>query len=115
MVNDCFVQLIYLRDYIFVEKINMSQATIKRQEVLRDMENNETQGFKLNTFSIQFYIQNGELVSMIRAKKTGLSVNMGKNRLRGVQAVDSKGNAIGHPYPVCIDNIRVYNGKKVYI
>ena len=93
----------------------MAVATIKRREVLKEMETTETRGFKLNTFSIQFYKKDGELVSLIRAKTTGLQANMTINRLRGVQAVDSKGNAIGHIYPVCIDNIRMFNSKKVYI
>ena len=89
--------------------------SIKRREVLIEMENKETRGLNINTFSIQFYIKNGELVSFIRAKSAGLRADMTKNRQRGVQAVDSKGNNIGHIYPVCIDNIRIFNGKRVYI
>ena len=93
----------------------MGENTIKRREVLLEMDNTETLEQKTNTFSIQFYKQNGELVSLMRAKKTGLRANMTKNRLRGVQQVDFKGNSIGHIYPVCIDNIRVFNGKRVFI
>ena len=79
------------------------------------MENKETRGFSPSTFSIQFYKKNGELVCLHRAKSAGLRSDMKKNRQRGVQAVDNKGNNIGHIYPVCIDNIRVFNGKRVYI
>jgi hypothetical protein len=87
--------------------------TIKRRNVLIEMETGETRGYNIVTFSIQFYKKNGELVSLIRAKATGLRANMTKNRLRGVQAVDYKGNTIGHIYPVCIDNIRMFNGKRI--
>jgi hypothetical protein len=93
----------------------MSEATIKRRDALIEMDIHETRGHKVNTFSIQFYKKNGELVSLIRAKSCGLQAHMGLNRLRGVQAVDFKGNNIGHPYPVCIDNIRMLNGKRVHI
>ena len=89
--------------------------SIKRREVLIEMANKETRGFNVNTFSIQFYKKNGELVCLHRAKSTGLRSDMRINRQRGVQAIDAKGNAIGHIYPVCIDNIRVFNGQKVYI
>jgi hypothetical protein len=87
--------------------------TIKRRDVLIEMEIGETRSNKINTFSIQFYKKDGELVSLIRAKSAGLRANMTFHRLRGVQAIDAKGNAIGHIYPVCIDNIRIFNGKKV--
>jgi hypothetical protein len=89
--------------------------TIKRREVLKEMENTETRSHKINTFSIQFYKQNGELVSILRAKTCGLRANMSSNRLRGVQAIDHKGNNIGHPTAISIDNIRMFNCKRVYI
>lgn len=66
-------------------------------------------------FSIQFYTKNGEMVSVPRAKSAGLRANMKEQRLRGVQPVDSSGNAVGHIYPVCIDNIRTINGLQVTI
>jgi hypothetical protein len=89
--------------------------SIKRRDAIAEMDHEESRSHKTKYFSIQFYKFNGELVQLIRAKKTGLRANMNKERLRGVQAVDSNGNNMGHIYPVCIDNIRVFNGKKVYI
>ena len=88
---------------------------IKRREVLIEMENVETRGGNVHCFSIEFYKKNGELVRLLRAKSTGLRSDMTKHRQRGVQAIDAKGNAIGHIYPVCIDNIRTFNGKRVFI
>jgi hypothetical protein len=89
--------------------------TIKRRDALKEMSVDETRGHKLNTFSIQFYKQNGELVSIIRAKSAGLRANMNINRLRGIQAVDAIGNPIGHIYAISIDNIRMLNSKRVYL
>jgi hypothetical protein len=89
--------------------------TIKRRDALKEMSVDETRGNKLNTFSIQFYKQNGELVSILRAKSVGLRANMNANRLRGIQAVDALGNQIGHIYAISIDNIRMLNSKKVYL
>ena len=80
-------------------------ATIRRRDVLIDMETKEKESGK----------QNGELVSLHRAKSAGLRADMTTNRLRGVQAVDAAGNAIGHIYPVCIDNIRTFKNIKVVI
>ena len=89
--------------------------TIKRADALRQMETRETTAGKPACFSIQFYKKDGELVSLNRAKVTGLRANMSANRLRGIQAVDTDGNPIGHIYPVCIDNIRTFNSQQVVI
>jgi len=66
-------------------------------------------------FAIQFYKKNGELVTLSRARSCGLRMNMTDNRTRGVQQVDDHGNAVGHIYPVCIDNIRTFNNIRVKI
>lgn len=89
--------------------------TIKRTDVLTDMEIQETSMGKRKYFSIQFYKKNGEVVMLPRARTCGLRMNMTSNRVRGVQMVDDQGNAVGHVYPVCIDNIREYNGIRVKI
>jgi hypothetical protein len=89
--------------------------TIKRADALRQMETRETTEGKPNYFAIQFYKQDGELVSIIRAKTTGLRANMTANRLRGIQAVDETGNPIGHIYSISIDNIRMFNFQQVVI
>lgn len=89
--------------------------TIRRVDVLKEMDLRETANGKPLFFSIQFYKKNGELVILNRAKSCGLNGSMKKNRNRGVQPVDGKGNPIGHVYPVSIDNIREFNGKRVTI
>lgn len=90
-------------------------TTIKRADALRQMETREKSKGEAAYFSIQFYKKNGELVSLRKAKITGLRANMKEQRLRGIQAVDHAGNAIGHIYPVSIDNIRTYNDLQVTI
>lgn len=89
--------------------------TIKRADALREMETRETTQGQPNYFSIQFYKKDGELVTLLRAKVTGLRADMTANRLRGVQAVDADGNPTGHIYPVSIDNIRMLNDLQVVI
>jgi len=89
--------------------------TITRAEVLSEIELKETAAQKQKVFSISFYKKNGELVFLPRAVACGLSMNMHKNRMRGVIAIDTDGNRYGHAYPVCIDNIREFNGKQVKI
>lgn len=89
--------------------------TVRRADVLTEMEIKETITGRGKQFSIQFYKKNGELVFLPRAVSRGLRANMSSNRLRGVQAVDETGNGIGHIYPVCIDNIRMFNNLRVRI
>lgn len=89
--------------------------TIRRAEVLNEMETPETEKGKPNFFSMQFYTDAGELVFVNRAKVCGLRMNMKSNRRRGIQPVDVSGNMIGHIYPLCIDNIREFNGQRVKI
>ncbi|MDD4847309.1 MAG: hypothetical protein PHR53_00890 [Bacteroidales bacterium] len=89
--------------------------TIKRVDALREMELHETANGKLALFSISFYKQNGEIVSLPYARTAGLRANQKTNRMRGVQAVEKNGNAIGHIYPVSIDNIRTYNHQQVVL
>jgi len=89
--------------------------TIKRADALRQMEVKETPQGKPLYFSIQFYKKDGEIVTLLRAKTTGLRANMTVNRLRGIQAVDESGSPIGHIYSVSIDNIRTLNDQQVAI
>ena len=89
--------------------------TIKRADALQQMDVKESTGGKPQYFSIQFYKQNGEVVSLIRARLTGLRQNLKLTRMRGIRAVDAQGNDIGHIYPVSIDNIRMFNGQQVTI
>ncbi|MDL2308897.1 hypothetical protein LJC53_04870 [Bacteroidales bacterium OttesenSCG-928-C03] len=88
---------------------------IRRSEALRLMETKEKSQGEPAYFSIQFYMKSGEMVSIPRTKSAGLRANMKEQRLRGVQPVDGSGNATGHIYPVCIDNVRTINGLQVII
>lgn len=67
------------------------------------------------TFSVEFYTAKGELVYFPHASASGLRADMKKNRLRGIQQCDEKGNLIGNPVSVSIDNLRMFNNKKVTI
>ena len=89
--------------------------TIRRVDVLEEMDIRETAERKFRYFSIQFYKSNGEVVTLPMARSCGLRMSMKTNRMRGVQSVDDAGNAFGHIYPVCIDNIRTFNGQRVKI
>ena len=68
--------------------------TIKRVDALREMEIREDQYGKRVLFSVEFYTKEGEL---------------------GVQQCDSAGNKIGSPTAVSIDNLRMFNDKKVVL
>jgi hypothetical protein len=87
--------------------------TIKRAQVLREMEIKETPAGKQVTFSILFEKKNGELVFLPKAVATGLRFNMKTNRYRGVVSVDKDGNKLSHIYPVHIDNIHEFNKIRV--
>ena len=82
--------------------------TIKRVDVLKEMDMKDY-------FSIQFYLQNGEVVSVFRAKTIGMQGNYYAGRYRNIQPYDQLGEKIGHPYHVSIDNFRMFNGVKVVI
>ncbi|TLX73695.1 hypothetical protein E9993_14655 [Labilibacter sediminis] len=89
---------------------------MKRHEVLKAINYKEDGHGKPVVFSIKFRTKaKGELIFMPMAIACGVKGNMSANRLRGVQAVDDKGNYSGHPTPVSIDRIVEFNGKKVYL
>ena len=73
---------------------------IRRADALREMETREKSNGRAARFSVQFYLKNGELVSFPRAVMRGLKADMKRNRLRGIQPVDSEGNPIGHIHAV---------------
>jgi len=89
---------------------------IKRVDMLREFDVKETPAGRQVVFSIAFITANGERVFLPRAVASGVNcLNLKANRLRGVVAVDMKGDKIGHVYPVRIDNIVLWNSKKVYL
>ena len=87
--------------------------SIRRNDALREYDIKETPQGRQVVFSIKFLKKNGELVFLPKAVASGLAVNMKKNRLRGVVAVDANGDKIGHIYPVNIDFIMEWNDKKI--
>ncbi len=89
--------------------------TIRRADALRQMEVREDQFGHRVLFSIQFYNNRGEVVSMSHAYTCGLKVSLKDNRLRGLQQTDAAGNKIGHVVPLSIDNIRMFNNQKVVL
>jgi hypothetical protein len=88
---------------------------IRRNSALREYDIKETPQGRQKVFSIKFLKKNGELVFLPQAVASGLNMNMKDNRMRGVIAVDSKGDNIGHVYPVNIDLILEWNGKQIIL
>ena len=66
-------------------------------------------------YSVQFYTKEGVVVYYSHAYTTGLHMNMKENRMRGIQQCDQAGNKIGHPVAVSIDNLRMFNNKKIVL
>ena len=100
---------------MYLCSMDNDKKTIKRVDVLREMEIREDQYGKPVLFSIEFYTKEGEMVYFSHARSCGLRQNMKKNRLRGVQQCDSAGNKIGNAVAVSIDNIRSFNKVKVVL
>lgn len=93
-----------------------NEATqIRRVIALKEYDVKETPAGRQAVFSIKFVTKNGELVFLPRAVACGLRFNATLNRMRGVQPVDAQCKAAGHVYPVSIDNITEWNGKKVIL
>ena len=88
---------------------------IRRTDALNEMEVHEDQYGKKVLFSVEYYTKDGEVVYYSHAYACGLRQNMKENRLRGIQQCDQAGNKIGHPVAVSIDNLRMFNGKKVVL
>lgn len=86
---------------------------ILRADVLREYDIKSDPRGRQIVFSIRFVKTDGESVFLPRAVATGLPWSMKDNRQRGVRPVDAKGDPTGHIYPVRIDNIIEWNGKRV--
>jgi hypothetical protein len=88
---------------------------IRRADVLREYDiKSDTKGKQI-AFSIRFIKINGESVFLPRAVATGLNLNVSESRMRGMRPVNSELDPIGHIYPVRIDNITEWNGKRVIL
>lgn len=89
--------------------------SIRRLIVLKEYDEKETPAGRQVVFSVKFVTKSGELVFLPMAVACGLRFNATVNRMRGVQPVDALGKNTGHVYPVLIDNIVEWNGKKVIL
>ena len=89
--------------------------TIRRNQVLQELDIKEDPYGKQIVFSIQFDKKNGERVFYPRAVSCGLKMHLSNNRKRGVLPVDEKSNRISHPTPVGIDRIIRFNGSEVLL
>ena len=88
---------------------------MRRTDVLKELDFTEDPRGNAVVFSIKFRTKKGELVYLPRAVAAGLRMDMAKNRMRGVQPVDEKGNRLGHPTPMSIERIVEFNGQKVFM
>lgn len=89
--------------------------TIPRSQVLKEMDIRATPDGLAVHFSIAFFKENGEYVFMPKAVSCGLNMPMKENKYRGVLPMDALGKVGGHPTPVHIDSIYVFNNLKVKI
>ena len=89
------------------------EETIRRNVALRELDIKEDSEGKQICFSIKFLKKNGEVIFLPMAVASGLPYSLKDNRLRGVVAIDSKGDKIGHVYPVNIDLIVKWNDKTI--
>ncbi len=89
--------------------------TIRRNLALKEYDIKETPLGGQVSFSIKFVKKDGEIVFLPSAVACGLPFHVRNNRFRGVMPVDSRLKRSGHPYPVCIDAILEWNGKKVIL
>lgn len=88
--------------------------TIKRNQVLDELDIRTLPDGRKRIFSIKFVTKEGKLIFLPQAYACGAGrMNNKRFRVRGIQPCDCKGNPEYHPYPVCIDSILQYNGKKV--
>ena len=88
---------------------------IRRVDALREYDIKETPNGKRVSFSIKFITKTGHLVFVPRAIACGLPWNVAANRQRGVMPVDVRMEQTSHIYPVGIDNIIEWNGKRVIL
>lgn len=95
--------------------MNKKNDTIRRVHLLKEYDIKETPAGRQVVFSIKFVKENGELVFLPRAVASGLRFNSTAFRMRGVLPVDMDMQAAGHVYPVNIDLIVEWNGKKVIL
>ncbi|MBQ8223986.1 MAG: hypothetical protein IJZ86_01285 [Bacteroides sp.] len=88
--------------------------TIRRNQVLDELDIRTLPDGRKRIFSIKFVTKEGKLVFFPQAYACGAGkMNHKQYRLRGIQPCDCQGNPELHVYPMCIDSIIGYNGKRV--
>ena len=88
--------------------------TITRQQVLNELDVRTLPDGRKRIFSIKFVTAAGKLVYLPQAYACGAGrMNNKENRVRGIQPCDCKANPEGHVYPMKIDAIIQYNGRRV--
>lgn len=105
----------FLHQFLYTrfDKNNTMAKTIKRSEVLKLWDIKEDHKHNAVIFSVKFDKKNGERVFLPRAISCGLKASLKDNRMRAAQPVDNNGVKDGHPYPICIDHIIEFNGRRV--
>lgn len=91
--------------------------TTRRYDALREMDITTHPDGSVRLFSIGFVLKDGEYVYLPFAKKGGLRCDITRQRVRGIIPCIANGQQMpqSHPYPVSIDNILLFNGKKVIL
>ena len=88
--------------------------TITRNQVLDELDIRTLPDGRKRIFSIKFVTAEGKLVFFPQAYACGAGrMNNKQYRVRGIQPCDCKGIPELHVYPMRIDNIITYNGKRV--
>lgn len=93
----------------------MNEKTIKRRDALRIMELTENGKGKAFGFSIEWYMKNGEVRYLSRARCCGTKqdINQKNARVRNIVEIDKEGFQIGRPTLVSIDRLRRLNGSRI--
>jgi hypothetical protein len=88
--------------------------TITRNQMLNELDIRTLPDGRKRIFSIKFVTKEGKLVFVPQAYACGAGrMNHKRYRVRGIQPCDCQGNPEMHVYPVCIDHIVAYNGRRV--
>lgn len=88
--------------------------TITRNQVLDELDIRTLPDGRKRIFSIKFVTAKGKLHFFPQAYACGAGkMNNKQYRVRGIQPCDCQGNPELHVFPVCIDYILAFNGKRV--
>lgn len=89
---------------------------ITRKQVLDELDIRFLPDGRRRIFAIKFVTKEGKLLFFPQAYSCGAGrMDMSAERMRGIQPCDCKGNPEMHIYPVNINSIVGYNGRKVVL